>query len=409
MQKSSTFHNPTTPPSSTTLSPSPPPSSDQAPTRKKRSHTLSLSRFHRPAKSSSTALSPPASSTAAVPSLSSLPFRRHGHGHGHGHGTGPSNPHAHPPARSSLDAATAATGAVTSVAGAVSGSAIGGLSTIHSHTHSHSHSHSRSHDRRSGDARPSFEGSRDRSGRRRREWSGNVALGPVGNKEIGVLDVEREKRIGEQREEELGRALRALSRRAHGECRRVDDVYYELLSRRGALREAVGRLEGLYGMVEEGRGEFVGKTGEVERESKAVVEGWQGFGERESAVRGLLGRLEEARERGKRAEDRLGLLTDRVERWEREEVMRGKGRKWWLVFSGWAAVTAVVLLIGLLAWRGVPGGFDGVDEWGSGWRELIDMRSAGKDGVGIKLEIDEHWARQERERGKRWRGVLDEL
>ncbi|PSK42159.1 hypothetical protein B9Z65_4073 [Elsinoe australis] len=376
MEKAATFHSPNTPPGLTSPTTTTKSTSNH---RKKRSHTVTLPKlpFHRssnstqhpraPTFSKSTLSSPLHHAPPNLP-LPSLPFLR-------GHGSNSNVP--------------SRRGSVSKHDGSEDTSRVGSSAGPGANP---------------GPEEPGRKSLGDKIG----AYPAQVALLPR-QKQVGRGDVEREKRLLGVREGEVGAALERLNARAHGETRRLDDVYYDLLSRAGGLRELVGRLEALYGELEEGRGEFEMKAGELEGEHHMVVEGWKGFEDREGVIVGLVRRLEEARERGKRAEDRLGVLRERVEGWEREEVQRGKGRKWWLVFSGWIAVTLVLLLLGLLVWRGIPGGFEGVDEWGSGWTEAGGQELAMREKIGIRLAVDERLTKKEEKRGKRWRGILDEL
>ncbi|KAF4553523.1 Hypothetical protein D9617_6g092540 [Elsinoe fawcettii] len=347
MEKAATFHSPETPPDNPSTS-----SSNQNETRKKRSHTVTLPRLpfqrHHRSQSSKNALSSP-TAPPTLP-LPSLPFRKHAHLH---------------PSKTSTP----------------SGSRRGSIALP---------------------SAPTTQPTRALTPRDRlAAYPANISLLPSSSTITPAL-LKRESALLSVRERDLASSLDFLNSKAHAETRRLDEVYYALLARMASLKDLVSRLRDLHATIETGRGEFTAKVQELERRSGEMVGAWQGFGDKEGEIERLVVRLGEARERGRKVEERLGGLMERVEGWEREEVTRGRKRGWWFRFGGWVGVGVVLVLVAVLAWRGVPGGFDGVDDWGSGWE------GRHRD-VGIRIGVDEGWEREEEERGKRWKGVLDEL
>ncbi|KAF2225449.1 hypothetical protein BDZ85DRAFT_316637 [Elsinoe ampelina] len=260
MEKASTFHSATTPP--TDLSQDPP-----NPThRKKRSHTVTLPRlpFHRHTRSNHS-VSKPLASPTAPPSLPlpSLPFRK---------------PHTH----------------------------------LHDGPSSSAKTSSPLPSRRPSISRPSTSVPAPLHDRLS-PYPPNISLLPPSSLPITPSTLSQSTLLLSQASSATAASLASLNAKAHASTRRLDEVYYALLTRASALQDLVSRLRQLHSTMETGRAEFVAKAGEMEDASEEAVASWDGFGGREREVRGLVGRLEEARGRGRRVEERLVGLRERVE------------------------------------------------------------------------------------------------
>ncbi|KAG8632011.1 hypothetical protein KVT40_001151 [Elsinoe batatas] len=248
MEKASTFHSPTTPPTDASQDPPNPGH------RKKRSHTVTLPRlpFHRHSRSNHSTNRPLASPTAPP----SLPFRKP---HTHLHDAPTSSKKTSSPLPSRRPS--------TSVPAPL-------------------------HDRLY-------------------LYPPNISLLPSSSLPVTPQTLSESATTLATSSAATASSLASLNAKAHASTRRLDEVYYALLTRASALQDLVSRLRQLHGTMETGRGEFVAKAREIETSSKQVVDSWDGFRGREKEVQVLVGRLTEARERGRKAEERLVELRER--------------------------------------------------------------------------------------------------
>ncbi|KXH57706.1 hypothetical protein CSAL01_07085 [Colletotrichum salicis] len=145
----------------------------------------------------------------------------------------------------------------------------------------------------------------------------------------------------------LKNSLVELSGFSTATTRRLDETYYSVLEKKSMLQNTISAIRELTVASRQMTGEFVSEADEMVRDVAGQLDTFGQFGEQESRIKQLQGRIESGRTRIEGLSGRVDLVRRRIEGWERadrewQEKTRKRLRAVWIVTS---VVFAVLLLL----------------------------------------------------------------
>ncbi|KAI3534720.1 hypothetical protein CTAM01_00275 [Colletotrichum tamarilloi] len=145
----------------------------------------------------------------------------------------------------------------------------------------------------------------------------------------------------------LKNSLVELSGFSTATTRRLDETYYSVLEKKSMLQNTISAIRELTEASRQMTGEFVSEADEMARDVAGQLDTFGQFGEQESRIKTLQGRIESGRTRIEGLSGRVDLVRRRIEGWERadrewQEKTRKRLRAVWIVTS---VVFAVLILL----------------------------------------------------------------
>ncbi|KAF6808097.1 hypothetical protein CSOJ01_07785 [Colletotrichum sojae] len=145
----------------------------------------------------------------------------------------------------------------------------------------------------------------------------------------------------------LKKSLVDLSTFSTATTRRLDETYYSVLEKKSVLQSTISAIKELAVVSRRMTGEFEREAGEMARDVDGQLAAFGRFGEQESRIGALQGRIEDGRTRIRGLSERVDLVRRRIEGWERadrewQEKTRKRLRMVWIVMS---VVFAVLVLL----------------------------------------------------------------
>ncbi|ESZ95046.1 hypothetical protein SBOR_4579 [Sclerotinia borealis F-4128] len=244
------------------------------------------------------------------------------------------------------------------------------------HHHHHPHIHRRDRDEKSSQytlqkaLNPSREVSRSegvspnesRNGSRRPSIFGSAVDGfdlPRDNERRplreGELEAEKEK--GAMMATELRNTLADVNIVADNTTRQLDTTYYSVLEKLGDLHKTIDSLKELAAMTRQLNEEFNTEGEELVQESRAQLEGFEGFEAQERIIKALEKRVKEGRDTINTLSGRVNVVKKRVKGWEQaEQEWQDKTRKrlkmLWILMSICATILLSIVILAYIPSRG---------------------------------------------------------
>lgn len=200
--------------------------------------------------------------------------------------------------------------------------------------------------------------------------------------------------------------------------RRLDDTYYSVLEKLGALQGTVMAMKELAAMSQELNASFDDDAEELVKDVESQLDAFGNFDEQEKRIQMLQSRIHDGREKIQRLSERVDVVRERVEGWERadrewQERTRKRLRMIWLVMS-----FLICLLIALLvSAQYIPGGLDTATVCFTN-QSISKLRDMGREMTESNRNSGDVSERLDRLLGKtnastqsndRWMHVFDEL
>ncbi|GKT42151.1 uncharacterized protein ColSpa_02332 [Colletotrichum spaethianum] len=190
-----------------------------------------------------------------------------------------------------------------------------------------------------------------------------------------VATLSEEKNRTASRATGLKNSLIELSGFSTATTRRLDETYYSVLEKKSMLQSTISAIQELTVASRQLTGEFVEQAEEMSRDVATQLDQFGQFGEQESRIESLQGRIEAGRTRIQGLSERVDVVRRRIEGWENadrewQEKTRKRLRTMWIVMS---VVFAVLILL-----------FAGAQYLGGGGGEM----DAGKGLKGVERELN---------------------
>lgn len=130
---------------------------------------------------------------------------------------------------------------------------------------------------------------------------------------------------------------------------RLDDTYYSVLEKLGMLQRTIVALKELARMSQLTGRQFERESDEIASEMTSQINSFGGFEEQEHRIQALTARIHGGRDKVKALSERVDLVRERIEAWERadrewQERTRRRLRAIWVVTS--VLVILLVILLG---------------------------------------------------------------
>lgn len=182
----------------------------------------------------------------------------------------------------------------------------------------------------------------------------------------------------------LKKSLIELSGFSTTTTRRLDETYYSVLEKKSILQSTISAIKELAVASRQMTGEFKKEAEEMCMDVGSQLDSFGQFGEQESRIEVLQGRIEAGRTRIQGLSERVDVVRRRIEGWERadrdwQEKTRKRLRTVWIVMS---VIFAVLIL--LFVGAQYLGGPELENAAGAGLKAVEKgvNRSAGGFGVG---------------------------
>jgi hypothetical protein len=148
----------------------------------------------------------------------------------------------------------------------------------------------------------------------------------------------------------MKKSLAELSTFSNATTRRLDDTYYSVLEKVDMLQHTIVALKELAGMSQETSRQFERDSEEIVGEMTTQLEAFGGFGEQERRIQALTARIHGGRDKVKALSERVDVVRERIEAWERadrewQERTRRRLKAIWVVTSVLLALLLVLLVV----------------------------------------------------------------
>ncbi|KAK0624678.1 hypothetical protein B0T17DRAFT_530791 [Bombardia bombarda] len=158
----------------------------------------------------------------------------------------------------------------------------------------------------------------------------------------------KERQRAVARESGLKTSLTALESFSTATTRRLDDTYYSVLERLGALQSTMMALKELAGLSRDMATTFSADAQELTADISAQLDAFGQFEDQQQRIEALQGRVHVGRDRIRALSERVDVVRERIERWERadrewQERTRKRLRIVWVLTS--VVVVFVLLLV----------------------------------------------------------------
>lgn len=147
----------------------------------------------------------------------------------------------------------------------------------------------------------------------------------------------------------LKKALTDLSTFSNETTRRLDDSYYSVLEKLGMLQHTIEALKELAEVSQETGKQFEKESNDMVDEITSQIDSFGGFAEQERRINALTERIHGGRDKVKTLSERVDVVRERIEAWERadrewQERTRKRLKAIWVVTSVLIAIMLVLLV-----------------------------------------------------------------
>ncbi|KAK3394200.1 hypothetical protein B0H63DRAFT_39494 [Podospora didyma] len=172
----------------------------------------------------------------------------------------------------------------------------------------------------------------------------NAPISKRGSKDSGLV---REQQKAVARESGLKRSLTELENLSTSTTRHLDDTYYSVLEKLGALQNTISALKELADLSHQMNDSFSTDAEELVVDVSSQLDAFGQFEDQQDRIETLQGRIHLGREKIKSLSERVDLVRVRIENWERadrdwQERTRRRLKAVWVVTS---LVIFLVLLV----------------------------------------------------------------
>ncbi|RDW88171.1 hypothetical protein BP6252_00203 [Coleophoma cylindrospora] len=162
-------------------------------------------------------------------------------------------------------------------------------------------------------------------------------------------DVREEKEKVAQRATQLRNVLMDLNSQSNNNTRRLDNTYYSVLEKLSALQSTIQNMKELATMTRKLDAEFKTESTEFVKDVETQLDGFDGFRQQQKRIEDLDERVKKGRQRIKRLAERVDVVGDRVESWERMELewqdrTRKRLKLLWILMSICAGILVVLVV-----------------------------------------------------------------
>lgn len=119
---------------------------------------------------------------------------------------------------------------------------------------------------------------------------------------------------------ELRNALMDLNTQSNNNTRRLDNTYYSVLEKLSALQSTIQNLKELASVTRKLDADFKTESSEVVKDAETQLDGFDEFRQQQKRIEELDERVKGGRGRIKKLAERVDVVGDRVESWERMEL-----------------------------------------------------------------------------------------
>ncbi|KAK4193420.1 hypothetical protein QBC35DRAFT_105572 [Podospora australis] len=153
-----------------------------------------------------------------------------------------------------------------------------------------------------------------------------------------AVDPDEEKQKAAARKSGLQRSLVELETLAGTTTRRLDDTYYSVLEKLGALQNTIAGLKELAGLHRELPSSFNKDADEIVEDVGTQLDAFGQFEDQQQLIESLQGRIYTGREAIKSLSERVDVVRARIENWERadrewQERTRKRLKAVWVISS----------------------------------------------------------------------------
>lgn len=153
---------------------------------------------------------------------------------------------------------------------------------------------------------------------------------------------------------ELQKSLVDLNTISNNTTSRLDNTYYNVLEKLSTLHSTIASLKELATLTRQLNDDFIQESTEVVKDIETQLDGFEDFHPQERKIENLEHRIETGQEKAHMLGDRVELVKQKIERWEKvESEWRQRTRKR-LKFLWAITVVALLLLVGLVAFQYTP-------------------------------------------------------
>ncbi|KAK3336794.1 hypothetical protein B0T19DRAFT_454315 [Cercophora scortea] len=194
-----------------------------------------------------------------------------------------------------------------------------------------------------------------------------------------------ERQLAVARESGLKQSLSNLQDFSTTTTRRLDDTYYSVLEKLGALQSTILGLKELAVLSQEMNQSFGSEAADLAADMHAQLDAFGQFETQQRRIETLQDRVHVGREKIRALSERVDVVRERIEGWERadrewQERTRRRLRVVWLLTV--VVVVFVVILVVGAQWGAAEGGVNGGSGNGSG--SVGDVRDVvGGNGTGM--------------------------
>ncbi|KAG6363427.1 hypothetical protein INS49_008526 [Diaporthe citri] len=223
-----------------------------------------------------------------------------------------------------------------------------------------------------------------------REIAGGLRGLPAGEDEDEAL--RRAKDRTGARTSDLKKSLADLANVSTGTTRRLDDTYYGVLEKLSSLQNTVAALKELASASASMNEGFTAESESVLAEAQAQLDAFGQFDEQQARVQALQDRVHGGRERIGALSERVDIVRQKVERWERADYMwQNKTRR--RIKIVWGMLLGFVLLL-LLLYAGAKAYAPELEELAADLKEdaMLAKLKLESGGQGPFASHDEEWS-----------------
>jgi hypothetical protein len=145
-----------------------------------------------------------------------------------------------------------------------------------------------------------------------------------------------------------------LNTLSHNTASRLDNTYYNVLEKLSILHSTIASLKELATLTRQLNDDFIKESSEVVKDVETLLDGFDDFHPQERKIEDLEHRIESGREKTHVLGDRVELVKQKIERWERVESEWQQRTRKRLKFLWAITATALLILVGLVAFQYTP-------------------------------------------------------
>lgn len=153
---------------------------------------------------------------------------------------------------------------------------------------------------------------------------------------------------------ELRKSLVDLNTLSNTTTSRLDNTYYNVLEKLSILHSIIASLKELATLTRQLNDDFIKESTEVVKDIEIQLDGFGDFHPQERKIENLEHRIEAGREKAHMLGDRVDLVKQKIERWERVESEWQQRTRKRLKFLWAITAVALLLLAGLVAFQYTP-------------------------------------------------------